>query len=54
MERTDIYMGAQNKGDSINEPLDPSEEITQEKAAEINAQLKKIGKIVEEVSRVAY
>ena len=49
MDSVDVYMN-KNEGDStINEPLN-DEEITTEKAEQINQQLKKIGGIVEEVS----
>lgn len=52
MESVDVYMN-KNEGDStINEPLN-DEEITTEKAEQINKQLIKIGGIVEEV-RASY
>lgn len=48
MESVDVYMN-KNEGDStINEPLN-DEEMTTEKAEQINKQLIKIGGIVEEV-----
>jgi hypothetical protein len=49
MESVDVYMNKSEGESTINEPLN-DEEMTTEKAEQINRQLIKIGAIIEKVS----
>jgi len=49
MDSIDVYMNKSEEESTINEPLN-EEEVTSEKAKQINDQLIKIGGIIEKVS----
>lgn len=49
MDSIDVYMNKSEGDSTINEPLN-EEEVTSEKAKQVNDQLIKIGGIIEEVS----